>query len=113
VTSNTARVINLLLGAWLLVSAFVWHHTPAEYTNTLIVGGLIVLVALLALAYRPLRYANLILAFWLFLSALLVTQSAATAWNNGLVAVAVFLLSLVTGRELRRYVPQQPHAPTT
>jgi len=103
----------LLLGAWLVVSVFVWYHVPAEHANTLIVGGLIILTALVAMAYRPLRYVNMVLAIWLFISALMLTQqSAATAWNNGLVGVAVFLLSLVAGRQLARFTPQQPHAPT-
>ena len=104
----------MLLGGWLLISAFVWYHVPAQHANAFIVGGLIVLVALLATAYRPLRYANMVLSIWLFLSALLLTQqSAATAWNNGLVGVVVFLLSRVAGRELRYGAPQRPHAPAT
>ncbi len=93
------RWLNLLLGVWLFISAFVWPHTVASQTNTWILGVLIAAVALAAILYRPqIRYANTVLAVYLFISTLLFPHvSQATPWNNAIVAVVVFVLSLIPG----------------
>jgi hypothetical protein len=55
------RVIELMLGVWLLVSPFVFRDTAraAEYVvNDAVSGAVVVLLSLLAF-WRPLRRANL------------------------------------------------------
>ena len=90
------RIINVILGIWLFVSAFIWPHSRAQLTNTWILGVLCVLFALVAMALPWARYLNTLLAIWLFISAwALPTVSAGTIWNNVLVAIAVFIVSLV------------------
>ncbi len=90
-----ARTINLLLGIWLFISAFVWPHDAAQMTNTWILGVLCVIFALIAMRVERVRFLNTLLAIWLFISAFaLPAQSRATVWNNVLVAIAVFLISL-------------------
>ena len=99
-TGGVARGVNLLLGFWLLVSAFIWSHTTPERANSWIVGALVVVVAVVAEHRSPARRVNTALSIWLFVSVwVLPHHSAATRWNNALVAVAVFLISLVPGDE--------------
>jgi hypothetical protein len=90
-----ARTLNILLGIWLFISAFVWQHSSAQLTNTWILGILCVIFALIATRWEQVRYLNTILAVWLFISAFVLSaQSRGTMWNNALVAVAIFLVSL-------------------
>ena len=94
-----ARYASLLLGIWLFSSAFLWRHVPASETNTWAVGIIIGSVSLAAIRAPAARLANTTVAVWLLLSTLLMFDSSpATAWNNALVAAAVFLLSLVPNR---------------
>jgi hypothetical protein len=90
------RVINVILGIWLFISAFAWPHTQAQLTNTWILGALCVVFALVAMGVPWVRYLNTLLAIWLFISAwALPTSSAGTIWNNVLVAIAIFVVSLI------------------
>ncbi|MGH7271714.1 MAG: hypothetical protein ACREJ3_14885, partial [Polyangiaceae bacterium] len=50
-----------------------------------------------AMAVPWVRYLNTILAIWLFISAWsLPAQSVGTIWNNVLVAIAIFIVSLAS-----------------
>ncbi len=90
------RIVNVLLGAWLFISAFVWYHTPLQRNNTWICGVICVVVALVAMAVPWARYLNTLLAIWLFISAwALVSATPGTIWNNVLCAIAIFVVSLV------------------
>jgi hypothetical protein len=90
------RVINVILGAWLFISAFAWAHSREQMTNTWVVGVLAVCFALAAMALPWVRYLNTVLSVWLFISAwALPTVSIGTVWNNVLVAIAMFVISLV------------------
>jgi hypothetical protein len=102
-----SRVIDLALGVWLCASAFVWPHGLPQVLNAAVVGAAIIADAAAALAgHDRARFGNRALAVWLFLSNLILPgTSLATAWNHSLVAVMVFLLSMVptfhTGRHNR------------
>jgi hypothetical protein len=92
------RILNVVLGIWLFVSAFLWRHTHSQLTNTWIVGVLCVLFALVAMAIPWARYLNTALAVWLFISTwALPSVSAGTVWNNVLLAIAIFIVSLRPG----------------
>ncbi len=108
-TTRWARILNLLLGIWLFISAFVWPHTIAQRTNTWILGVLCVIFAIIAMTASPaVRWLNTALAIWLFISVwALPHQNLATMWNNALVAICVFILSLVPGRGERPMVAQR------
>ena len=91
-----ARYANIVLGVWLFISAFLWLHSYAQMTNTWIVGLLCVLLAIVALRVAVARYVNAILAVWLFISAFaLPSVHVGTVWNNALVAIAIFFVSLL------------------
>jgi hypothetical protein len=90
------RIVNVVLGAWLFISAFLWPHTAAQRTNSWVCGVLCIVFALVATTAPWARYLNTVLAIWLFISAwALPAISAATVWNNVLVAIAIFVVSLV------------------
>ena len=95
-SNNMARGFTLLLGVWLFISAFIWPHTEAQMTNTWICGVLAVIFAAVAMRAPQARYVNTILAIWLFISAFALTsESIGTVWNNVIVAIAIFVSSLV------------------
>lgn len=91
-----ARIANIILGIWLFISAFLWPHSDAQLTNTWIVGLAIIAIALIALAAPPVKYLNTALAIWLFISVWVLRGGVpGTQWNNAVVAILVFLFSLV------------------
>ncbi len=94
-----ARWLNVVLGVWLFISAFLWPHTVAQRTNTWILGVLCVIFALIAMSTPPARFLNTALSIWLFISVwALPHRNIGTMWNNALVAIVIFVLSLVPGR---------------
>jgi O-antigen ligase len=95
-----ARLVNVVLGLWLIVSAFAWDHAPAQMTNAWLVGVCMSLAALLALfTDARIRIFNTLLAMWLFVSVwVLPGVRSDTAWNNLIVAAVVFLLSMPASR---------------
>ena len=100
------RILNILLGIWLFISAFLWIHTPAQMNNTWILGVLCVIFAVIALGVPQVRYLNTLLSIWLFISAFaLVHDRAGTVWNNVLCSIAIFVVSLAPGE-----VPTLPAA---
>jgi hypothetical protein len=91
------RVIEVALGVWLGTSAFLWPHGLPQFLNATVIGVMIAVDAGLALAgHERGRFGNRALAVWLFLSNLILPGTIlTTAWNHALVAVMVFLLSMV------------------
>lgn len=88
--------INLALGIWLFISSWVWPHTAASFTNSWICGALIALGAIWALFEPMARWVDAVIAVWLFFSAWAFWHvSAASAWNNWILAVIVFVLALI------------------
>ena len=91
-----ARITNLLLGSWLFVSAFAWYHAPAHFNNSWVCGLLGAAFALLSLAVPRVRLLNTALAVWIVVSTLaLPALDGPTLWNNLVVALLMFALSLV------------------
>ena len=98
-----ARGINIVIGGWLFVSAFVWPHSAAARTNAWLCGLLAVAFAIWALWAPAARWLNAALAIWLFISTLSIFQaSEATLWNNVIVAILLFVFSLVPSAIERR-----------
>jgi hypothetical protein len=100
--------VNVVLGVWLFISAFLWPHSHAQLTNTWLMGVLCVLFALAAAYVSPARYLNALLAIWLFISAFALPHvSVGTVWNNAIVAVLIFVAALIpaTGAAFHRPRP--------
>ncbi len=100
----SSRAINIVLGIWLFISAFLWPHSYAQMNNTWILGVLCVAFALISTRVPEVRYLNTALAIWLFISVwALPSLSLATQWNNAIVAIIVFFASLAPS-----YVDSRP-----
>jgi SPW repeat len=107
--NGLARGFTLLLGVWLFISAFIWPHTAAEMTNTWICGVIAVLFAAIGMRVPQVRYVNTVMSIWLFISAFALPMTGAgTVWNNVIVAISIFVSSLVPTGQLPRI--QHPHA---
>jgi hypothetical protein len=96
-----ARGTSQVLGTWLFLSSFFWQHSRPEFMNAWIVGLLIMAFATASLWVPPIRFANTALAMWLFVSSWLLPRvSEGTFWNHWLVAIAVFIASLIPSESL-------------
>jgi hypothetical protein len=97
-----ARTLNLILGLWLFVSAFVWPRTGATFANAWIVGLLAAVFAVMGMARGPARFANTALSAWLLVSVVaLPHRSSIGRWNDLAVAALMLVLSLVPGTMYR------------
>jgi hypothetical protein len=99
------RVLDLSLGLWLFASAFLWPHGAAQLLDAAAVGALLVATAVTPeRRQEQARQASTALAVWLFLANILLPGTTLpTAWNHAVVAVLVFLISLVpAGRRRAR-----------
>lgn len=91
--NRIGAIANVLFGAWLMLSSLFWRHAPAQAYNTLVVGGLVALFALLALRRTAFaEVGNVVLAAWLFLSPFVLPGGTA-----GIVAHHFLLATLVFG----------------
>src|SRR5262245_32659605 len=94
--SKQASYGNIVLGAWLFISAFLWQHSQAQFTNTWVMGIIVTAAALISLSVPAFRYVNTAAGLWLIISGFTLNRhTAGTAWNNVIVGVLVFLISLV------------------
>lgn len=96
------RVVNALLGAWLVVSVFLWPHAGSEGYNALITGLLVAMVALVAIWAPPVRFANVLLGAWLLVTTLFFRhESELTLWNEVLVATVILVFAFVPSEPWR------------
>ncbi len=90
--------INIVLGAWLFLSAFLWLHSESQFTNAWLVGLISAVAAAAALRYPVARFINTVAGAWMLLSVwILRTPNEATLWNHVLVGAVMFIVSLVPG----------------
>ena len=89
-------VFTILLGVWLIFSAFAWpNHEPLE-TCIIAAGAGFGIFGALSCRFTWARAAVLALAVFLFLALVLSKPADAfTFWNNALTALVVFVISLV------------------
>jgi hypothetical protein len=76
------RIMNIMLGIWLFLSAFLWTHSGAQFNNAWLVGALIAGFASIALAVPQFSYLNVVLALWLFVSAIILPASSTVTTLN-------------------------------
>jgi len=85
------RILNVMLGVWLLVAALGWNGPSAYRINTGAVGLVSCAVALLALRFPRARWVNLGLSLWLFASLwILPRQGEFELWDGMLAAASMF-----------------------
>jgi hypothetical protein len=119
----SARIVTVLIGTWLFLSAFAWPHSPAQGMTTLICGVLTVLSALVAIFQPRFRYLTATIGVVLFVASLATAvRYDRTFWHNAVIAIGIFVLALMdrgTTRERRNDrdelsrpisgPPNQPH----
>ncbi|AKU92523.1 SPW repeat domain-containing protein [Vulgatibacter incomptus] len=99
-----ARIVNMILGAWLLISAFAWYHPPGQRLVTALVGIAIFVVAGLSAFVPNLRLLNTAIALWLFISAFIFpSANEFTILHNACIAIIVFIVALAYGRKTARF----------
>ncbi len=93
----TTRIFNALVGVWLFATGFMWPHTPAQKTVTIVAAILTFVLAILAQFTPVARSLNACVAILLFVVSTmsLPTLRLATLWNNTVVAVIILVVSLV------------------
>jgi hypothetical protein len=96
-------VFTILLGVWLIFSAFAWPNRP-PLEGCIIAAGLgFAIFGALSTRFAWARSTVVALAVFLFLALVLSKPANAfTFWNNALTALVVFVISLV---ERPRRVP--------
>ena len=96
------RLINLAVGTWLFVSAFLWPHSYGQTENAWVVGFMAVIMALGGVSGLSwTRYLNVVLGAWLIVSPFFVrVSSPLTYWNLELVGSALIIFGLM--RHLHR-----------
>lgn len=105
-----ARDLNVLLGAWLFVSAFAWPHEFDARMVTWIVGALVALSAAAAFVADELRYVEAILGGLLVFAAVVQPNvDVATGVNNILVGGAISSLALLHDGTERRLFHRHAH----
>jgi hypothetical protein len=97
--------INVILGAWLVITAVALPHTLDEAMVTMILGILIALSSAASYIVDNFHYVDAIFAVLLGVcAAVLPAASTATRINQGAVAIAVFVFSLMSDRGERRFL---------
>lgn len=94
-TAPTGRLVNLVLGLWLFLSAFLWRHHPAQFINTWVSGLLIATSAGLASRMPAVRFVSTAVGLWLVISTALVPTTAGTSTHNAIVGLLVSAVSLI------------------
>jgi hypothetical protein len=91
-----ARIFNVLIGAWLFLSAFAWPHTSLARSAALICGGLTAVLSLGTIYVSGLRYLTAVVATALFVISMTSAERFdRTFWHNGVIAVVIFVAALV------------------
>jgi len=89
-----ARYINLVLGAWLLVSAFMWPHAEAQFIFTIIVGAVLTIVSPFEVGSPRVRLINTAAGAALIIAAVVLPRTTiVTLWHNVLLGFIVLGVS--------------------
>jgi hypothetical protein len=92
------RLLNIVLGAWLFASTFLWGHQGNIGLNDWMIGLLASAAALSAVWAPALRWVNTFLGAWLgFWALLLEYSSPITRLHDLAVAGLIIAVSLVPG----------------
>jgi hypothetical protein len=93
---RTASGLNLILGIWLIISAFILAATAAAFWNNVLVGIFVLVLASTrvsrpTVSTKPLGWTNAVVALWLIIAPFVLGYvSLAETWNS--IGVGVLLL---------------------
>lgn len=105
-----ARIANVVLGLWLIVSTLLFRETKYQAINDLASGILIVAFALTsAFSWKTARLFNMVIGAWLLANAIFVHHGSLSAdWNQGLVGYLVLGFAVVPRRRTGGFQPSPP-----
>lgn len=88
------RYINLAVASWLLVSAYLWSHSGAQFLITTFVGAVVAILAPFEVGSRRVRHINMACGAMLALAAVaLPGTSTGMVWHNAIFGVVLIALS--------------------
>jgi hypothetical protein len=91
-SSHVGNGINIAMGVWLVISAFLWPHDGDQRLNAVVIGSMIAVTASLAMMWRPASWVAALPAVWLFGTSLFAEHHhALTPWHNVAIAFVVFM----------------------
>jgi len=94
--NRNLRLINVVLGVWVVLSARVWHRGGGSFINNVVTGIVVVVSAALAIRRPDLRFVNTAAGIWLIASLFAwPNYSSPMVWNNAMVGAGIALVSLV------------------
>jgi hypothetical protein len=110
----TARIFNVLVGAWLIATGVAWQHGSALAMTTSVCGAVIAVVGIASAANSRWLVGNWLRAIGVVAAALLVIATLALSnrhqpsfWNNIIAAVAVIVSTLLMGSGGRASVREE------
>ena len=94
--------VPLTMALGLFLSAFAWHHSPAQGMTALVCGALTLLTALISIYYPRVRYLTAVIALVLFVGSLTTAvRYDRTFWHNAVIAIVIFVIALVDRGTIR------------
>lgn len=115
---RTASGLNVVLGLWLVISAFILAATGAAFWNSLLVGIFVLILAGMrvsrpTVSTKPLGWTNAVVSIWLIVAPFVLAYvSVAATWNS--IAVGVLLLVFAAwSASLPRTLPTTARTSTT
>ena len=105
---RTTSGVNLILGAWLMVSPVVFFTTDVSFWNNIVVGVAVFVLAglrvlLPRIGTKGLSWVNLVLGVWLVLSPFILDYGMeSVAWNDIIVGILLVGVSWWSARRPRR-----------
>lgn len=107
--SQTAGLLTVGVGAWLVMSPLFITMTGSALVSTLIVGGFLALAGIVELFWQNTlpSWLSAVAAVWLFVSIFIFSMSDAAAWSLAVSAVVAFALSVWDGLEIAELQNQQ------
>src|SRR5580765_4714178 len=90
------RVAVVVLSIWVLFSVNAWPHSRPEQINSAAVGAALFFFGAISIRHEWARWVTLGVGLWLLAFTPFIDRgSGVTFWNNAMVALAVFILSLL------------------
>lgn len=102
------RLLQILFGAWLIVSVFLWPHSRVQAVVAWTGGGLAVALAVVSLWVTSFRLLLGLAGIWLLLGTLMAHASIATLVNNIACALAIIGLSFLPPGEIKLFRRRSP-----
>jgi hypothetical protein len=98
------RIINIILGLWLMLAPALLGYAEPARTNSYIVGPLAASFAAVALSEvtRAARWVNVLLGLWLIIAPLALGYGGVAAANSLIVGALLGSFALIPGRRSHR-----------